>query len=54
MVKLYQSKAWLYQRYVLDKKTIVEMAAEAKCSNQSIQSNLEKHGLIRNGRKWAK
>ena len=47
MVKLYESKQWLYKRYIIDKKNIVEMAAEAKCSHMTIQRALEKIGLAK-------
>jgi hypothetical protein len=53
-MKLYESKAWLTKRYVVEKKTTIEMAEEAKCSHMSIQRALEKHGLIKNQRKWTK
>jgi len=47
MVKLYENKEWLYKRYVLEKKNIVEMSKEANCSHMTIQRALEKIGLIR-------
>jgi hypothetical protein len=46
-MKLYESKQWLYKRYVVEKKNIVEMANEAKCSHMTIQRALEKTGLIK-------
>ena len=46
MSKLYQSRIWLYQRYVVEKKNIVEIAKEAGCSHMTIQRYLTKHGLI--------
>lgn len=46
-MKLYESKQWLYNRYIVQKKNIVEMAEEAKCSHMTIQRALEKHGLIK-------
>ena len=46
-MKLYESKEWLYRRYVVQKKTIVEIAKEAGCSHMTIQRALEKYGLIR-------
>jgi hypothetical protein len=45
--KLYESKQWLYKRYVLEKKNIVQMAQEANCSHMTIQRALEKTGLSR-------
>lgn len=53
-MKLYNSKEWLYKRYVVEKKTIFQMADEAGCSHMTIQRSLEKHGLIKNQRKWSK
>ena len=53
-MKLYESKDWLYRRYVVQKKTVVEMAKEAGCSHMTIQRALEKHGLIKNQRRWTK
>lgn len=53
-MKLYESKDWLYRRYVVQKKNIVEMAKEAGCSHMTIQRALEKHGMIKNQRKWVK
>jgi hypothetical protein len=47
MAKLYDSREWLYKRYVIDKIGIVTMAKEAGCSHMTIQRALEKHGLIR-------
>jgi hypothetical protein len=54
MAKLYESQAWLYKRYVVEKKTTVEMAKEANCSHMTIQRALEKYSMIRNQRKWTK
>lgn len=51
-MKLYESKEWLYRRYVIQKKTITEIAKEASCSHMTIQRALEKYGLIKNQRKW--
>jgi len=47
MVKLYENKEWLYKRYILEKKNIIEMSKEANCSHMTIQRSLEKIGLIR-------
>jgi transcriptional regulator of acetoin/glycerol metabolism len=46
-MKLYESKQWLYKRYVVEKKNIVQMAQEAGCSHMTIQRSLIKHGLIK-------
>jgi transposase-like protein len=53
-MSLYKSQAWLYKRYVVEKKNIKEMALEAGCSHMTIQRALEKYGLIKNQRKWSK
>mgnify|MGYP003352382857 FL=1 len=53
-MKLYENKAWLTKRYVVEKKTIVQMAEEAGCSHMTIQRALEKYGMIKNQRKWTK
>lgn len=46
-MKLYESKQWLYDRYIVKKKNIVEIAKEAGCSHMTIQRYLEKFGLIK-------
>lgn len=51
---LHKSKAWLYKRYVVERKNIKELAEEAGVSHMTIQRALEKHGLIRNPRTWKK
>lgn len=51
---LYDSVMWLRKRYIVERKTIVEMAQEAGCSHMTIQRALEKHGLIKNQRSWKK
>lgn len=53
-MKLYDSEAWLRKRYVIEKKKIVDMAMEAKCSHMTIQRQLERYGLIKQPRKWTK
>jgi len=53
-MKLYDSEAWLRKRYVIEKKKIVEMAMEAKCSHMTIQRQLQRYGLIKQPRKWTK
>lgn len=53
-MKLYESKDWLYRRYVVQKKSVVDIAKEAGCSHMTIQRALEKYGLIKNQRRWAK
>lgn len=46
-MKLYQSKDWLYRRYVVQKKTVTEIAAECSVSVMTIQRYLEQFGLIK-------
>ena len=47
MSDLYKSKAWLYKRYIVERKNIVEIAKEAGCSHMTIQRYLEKFGIIK-------
>jgi predicted transcriptional regulator YheO len=42
---LYKNKSWLHKRYVQDKKTPEEIAAECGCSQQTIYLYLNKFGL---------
>lgn len=53
MPKIYKSYNWLYKRYVVEKKTIEEMATEANTSHQTIYRYLTDAGLIKNQRKWS-
>jgi DNA-binding MurR/RpiR family transcriptional regulator len=46
-MKYYQSKEWLHRRYVLQKKTITEIAKECNVSAMTIQRYLDKFGLIK-------
>lgn len=46
-MKLYESKDWLYSRYIVQRKNIVEIAKEAGCSHMTIQRYLEKFGLAK-------
>jgi DNA-binding MurR/RpiR family transcriptional regulator len=46
-MKFYQSKDWLYRRYVVQKKTVTEIAKECNVSAMTIQRHLEKFGLIK-------
>jgi IS30 family transposase len=52
--KLYDSKEWIIKRYVTEKKTVLEMAMEAKCSHMTIQRELQRYGLIKSPRKGKK
>ena len=46
-MKVYESKNWLYERYIVQRKNIIEIAKEAGCSHMTIQRYLEKFGLIK-------
>ena len=46
-MKLYQSKEWLFRRYVVQKKTVTEIADECKVSAMTIQRALDKFQLIK-------
>ena len=46
-MKLYQSQTWIYRRYVVQKKTVTEIAEECKVSAMTIQRALDKFGLIK-------
>ena len=46
-MKLYKSKDWLHRRYVVQKKTVTEIADECKVSAMTIQRYLEQFKLIR-------
>lgn len=54
MSKLYQSKAWLTKRYLVDKKTIEEIAKECGTSHQTVYRYLVDFGLVRSQRTWKK
>jgi predicted DNA-binding protein YlxM (UPF0122 family) len=51
MAKLYESKAYLTKRYLVEKKSLEEIAKECKVSHQTIYRYLVKFGLIRDQRK---
>jgi len=46
-MKLYQSQTWLYRRYIVQKKTMAEIATECGVSVMTIQRYLDKFGLLR-------
>jgi DeoR/GlpR family transcriptional regulator of sugar metabolism len=46
-MKYYQSKEWLHRRYVLQKKTVTEIAKECNVSAMTIQRYLDQFGLIK-------
>jgi len=50
MAKLYESREWLYKRYIVEKQGIVNMAKEAGCSHMTIQRALEKYEIIKKKR----
>ena len=47
MLKFYQSKDWLHRRYVVQKKTVTEIAEECGTSAMTIQRHLVQFGLIK-------
>lgn len=47
MAKLYTSRAWLYKRYIIDRKPVEEIAKEAGTRKQTIYNYLKKFGLMR-------
>jgi hypothetical protein len=46
-MKFYQSKDWLYRRYVVQKKTVTEIGKECGVSAMTIQRYLQEFGLLR-------
>jgi hypothetical protein len=46
-MKLWESKTWLWDRYMVKKMGIVNMSKEAGCSHMTIQRALIKHGIIK-------
>jgi DNA-binding MurR/RpiR family transcriptional regulator len=44
-MKLYQDKNWLYSRYIIQKKNIVEIAKECGVSAMTIQRYIDKFGI---------
>ena len=54
MPKLYKNKTWLTKRYLVDKKSIEEIAKEADTSHQTIYRYLVQFDLIRNQRSWSR
>lgn len=51
MSKLYKNKAYLVKRYVVEKKSLEDIAKECGVSHQTIYLYLSKFELIRNQRK---
>ena len=54
MKKLYRSKTWLTKRYIIDRKTIEDIAKECETSHQTVYRYLVEFDLIRNQRKWSR
>jgi hypothetical protein len=52
--KLWDNKDWVTKRYVTEKKSVLDMAMEARCSHMTIQRALERFDLIKKPRKWVK
>lgn len=52
--KLWDNKDWVYKRYVVERKSVLDMAMEARCSHMTIQRALEKFELIKKPRKLNK
>ena len=46
-MKLYKSKDWLYRRYVVQKKTMEEIAKECGVTTMTIYRALKDSGLIK-------
>jgi DNA-binding MurR/RpiR family transcriptional regulator len=46
-MKYYQSKDWLHRRYVIQKKTVTEIAKECDVSAMTIQRYLDQFGFIK-------
>lgn len=54
MGKLHHSKDFLYKRYVVDKKTPEDIAAECGVSVETVYSQLAKFGLKNSKRRLIK
>lgn len=52
--KPWENREWVHKRYVIEKKSILDMAMEAGCSHMTIQRALERFELIKKPRKWTK
>lgn len=46
-MKLYKNKDWLYRRYVVQKKTMEEIATECGVTMMTIYRALREKGLIK-------
>ena len=52
--KPWENRDWVHKRYVIEKKSVLDMAMEARCSHMTIQRALERFELIKKPRKWTK
>jgi len=48
----YKSEIWLRKRYVVDKKSLEQIAKECGVSHMTIFNWLKKFNLIRDSRSW--
>jgi DNA-binding MurR/RpiR family transcriptional regulator len=46
-MKLYESQTWLYRRYVVQKKTMEDIAKECGVSTMTIHRALKKFGMVK-------
>lgn len=46
-MKLYKSKDWLYRRYVVQKKSMEEIAKECRVTTMTIYRQLKDFGIIK-------
>lgn len=51
-MKLHKDIGWLRQQYLVDKKSLDEMATMAGVSHMTIYRELSKNNLIRKPRSW--
>jgi transposase-like protein len=52
MKHLYKNRAWMYKRYVEDKKSLESIATEAGVTQMTIYNWLIKHNIINQKRSW--
>ena len=50
MASLYKNKQWLYDRFVTQKRSIEEMAAEAQTTTMTIRNWLKEFNVKRSSR----
>lgn len=48
----YRSREWLRKRYVIDKKSLEEIAKECGVTTMTVYNWLKKFDLIRESRSW--